>query len=84
MSVRGVLTALIPLSIMEANHPSTDASATFEHELKELIISAYGRGVTIEDMWEFPGPVSDAPNWRVTIEKVPPAERTYDPSLLEE
>ncbi|MFC7212540.1 hypothetical protein ACFQO4_00360 [Saliphagus sp. GCM10025334] len=87
MSVPSVITALTPLSIMEANHPSTsstDASAAFEHELKDLIISAYGRGAAVEHTWEFPGPVSDAPNWRVTIEKVPPAERTYDPSLLEE
>lgn len=61
-----------------------DTMAAFEHELRELILSAYGRGTTVEDTWEITSPVSDAPNWRVTIEKVPPAEQTYDPSLLEE
>lgn len=72
---------------MDTNRPSKsagDAMAAFEHELRELILSAYSRGTTIEDAWEINSPVSDAPNWRVTIEKVPPAERTYDPSLLEE
>ncbi|WP_436348702.1 hypothetical protein [Natronorubrum sp. FCH18a] len=72
---------------MDTNHPSKsagDAIGAFEHELRELILSAYSRGTAIEDTWEINSPVSDAPNWRVTIEKVPPGERTYDPSLLEE
>lgn len=72
---------------MESNPPTTSATDTttaFEHALEELILSAYGRGVPVEDAWEIDAPVSDAPSWRVTIEKESPAERTYEPSLLEE
>jgi len=71
---------------MDADRPSTpvDPSTEFEYQLEELVLSAYGRGATVETTLEFDGPVSDAPGWRVTIEKVPPVERTYDPTLLDE
>lgn len=64
--------------------PSADATNTFEHELGELILTAFGRGAAVEDTWEIASAVSDAPNWRVTIEKVPPANLTYEPTFLEE
>lgn len=72
---------------MAADHPSNpsaDATTAFDDELEELILSAYSGGATVEKTVEIDAPVSDAPNWRVTIEKVPPADRSYDPSLLEE
>lgn len=64
--------------------PSADATPAFEDELRAVLLAAFGRGITVETTWEIDSAVSDAPNWRVTIEKVPPAESTYDPSLLEE
>lgn len=71
---------------MAADQSSTSVHATtaFEHALREVILSAYSAGATVETTLEIDAPVSDAPNWRVTIEKEPPAERSYDPSLLEE
>lgn len=72
---------------MDANPPSdstADAIPSFEGELCELILAAYGRGTPVENTWEIDSGISDAPNWRVIIEKVPPAEREYTPSLLEE
>ncbi|MCU4744709.1 hypothetical protein OB955_19705 [Halobacteria archaeon AArc-m2/3/4] len=72
---------------MEPTPPSNssdDPTTAFENDLGELILAAYGRGAAIEDTWKIDGPVSDAPNWRVTIEKVPPEDLTYDPTILEE
>ncbi|WP_276253220.1 hypothetical protein [Halomontanus rarus] len=64
--------------------PSADATNTFEHELSELVLAGFGCGAAIEDTWEIASTVSDAPNWRVTIEKVPPENLTYEPTCLEE
>lgn len=68
----------------QSSNPAADATTAFEHALREVILSAYSAGATVETTLEIDAPVSDAPNWRVTIEKEPPAERSYDPALLEE
>lgn len=72
---------------MEANppsEPSAEATAVFERDLSELIRAAFGHGAAIEDTWEITSSVSDAPNWRVTVEKMPADEVTYEPEFLEE
>ncbi|MFC6716013.1 hypothetical protein ACFQGT_17860 [Natrialbaceae archaeon GCM10025810] len=72
---------------MESTDPPTpapDATVAFEQELEEMILTAFGRGAAVEGTWTISGPVADAPDWHVTIEKVPPAERTFDPTLLDE
>ncbi len=83
--------ALVPCAesstIMESTDPPTpspDATTAFERGLEELIITAFGSGAAIEGTWKIRGPVSDAPNWRVKIEKVPPEERMFEPTFLEE
>ncbi|PGF14226.1 hypothetical protein CP556_24785 [Natrinema sp. CBA1119] len=72
---------------MEATDPSepfADVTTAFEHDLQELILTAFGRGADIEGTWEIASSVSDAPNWRMTIEKISPTESTYEPTFLEE
>lgn len=72
---------------MDAHHPSdpvTDPTTAFEADLADLVLSAYSCGAVVENTVEIDAPASDAPNWRVTIEKVPPVERSYDPSLIDE
>ncbi|WP_226483168.1 hypothetical protein [Natrinema amylolyticum] len=68
----------------DPSNPSADTTAAFEHDLQDLILTAFGRGADIEDTWNIASPVSDAPNWWVTIEKRPLEERTYEPTFLEE
>ncbi|WP_137288354.1 hypothetical protein [Natronorubrum halophilum] len=73
---------------MDSNNlPETRAEATeaFEHELEALIIDAFACGATVADTWEITTPVSDAPNWSVTIEaKRSNDDSTFDPTFLEE
>ncbi len=85
--VRIVIDARALLPIMDANRPSspsTEATTAFEHDLTELLLSAFGCGAAIENTWTIPAPVSSAPDWKVTIEKIPPEDRGYEPTFLEE
>ncbi|MFP8955399.1 hypothetical protein ACLI4Y_01630 [Natrialbaceae archaeon A-CW3] len=69
------------------HQPSSDTSASerFEHELTELIATAFGSGTLVEGEWQLTSPVSAAPAWTVTIEKFDTDdEPAYDPEFLEE
>ena len=72
---------------MTTDETRPDATIDFEHQLTDLILSAFARGARIEQTWEITVPVSDAPNWTVTIEKSyddDQAETGYEPTLLTE
>lgn len=73
---------------MDANHPPetrAEATSTFEQELSELVTRAFARGAAIEDTWTITTPVSDVPDWSVTIEKqVSNGDRSFEPEFLEE
>ncbi|WP_247730916.1 hypothetical protein [Halovivax limisalsi] len=77
-----------PLSPALMDHsPSpdpADPTAAFRTRLADALLSAYARGATVETTHEIDGPCADAPGWRVTVEKVPPERRRYEPALLEE
>lgn len=62
-----------------------DATQQFERDLGDLIAAAFGRGAAIERTWEVTMPATDAPNWRVTIEKTYSEEApAYEPQFLDE
>ncbi|ELY56186.1 hypothetical protein C491_14602 [Natronococcus amylolyticus DSM 10524] len=72
---------------MESNHSphsTRDATAAFEHELQDLVLTAFGHGAAVEGTWEIVSPAADAPNWGVTIEKDTPDDRRFEPTVLEE
>lgn len=61
------------------------ATATFERELETLLVDAFARGAAVENTWDVTVPVSDAPDWSVTIEKRKSDDRpSYDPTCLDE
>ncbi|RQG98176.1 hypothetical protein EA472_18605 [Natrarchaeobius oligotrophus] len=63
----------------------TEATEQFERELVELITTSFARGAVIEDTWDVPTPVADAPDWSVTVEKRYSSDGSgYDPRFLEE
>lgn len=63
----------------------TDPTRRFERELRRLIADSFARGAAIERTWEITSPVTDAPNWSVTIEKTySDDEPSYEPRLLDE
>ncbi|MFP9190551.1 hypothetical protein [Natronosalvus vescus] len=65
--------------------PDTSAIERFEHELTELIATAFGSGTIVEGEWQLTSPVSAAPAWTVTIEKIETDdESAYKPEFLEE
>lgn len=64
--------------------PPADPTEEFQARLAEVLLTAYGRGAIVETTLEIEGPIADAPNWHVTIEKVRPTDRTYDPALLDD
>ncbi len=64
--------------------PSTESIAAFERDLHALVMDAFGRGVSVEGTWELAVPVSDAPDWTVTIERTDPITLAYEPEFLEE
>ncbi|RKD87983.1 hypothetical protein ATJ93_4469 [Halopiger aswanensis] len=63
----------------------SEHTEAFERDLEELIITAFSRGATVEGNWEIQIPVTDAPNWSVTITKHSLDEQSgYEPNLLDE
>lgn len=59
--------------------------ARFESSLEDIVLRAFARGGKVEGTWRIEPPVSDAPNWLVTVTKVDPAEEPgYEPSLIDE
>lgn len=45
------------------------ATARFERELEELVVGSFARGARVEGTWEITSPLSDTPDWTITIEK---------------
>jgi hypothetical protein len=87
MRVQRSRVVLRSLPIMESNHPPhspKDATAAFEHELQDLVLTAFGHGAAVEGTWEITAPATDAPNWDVKIEKHPADNRSFEPTALEE
>ncbi|ELZ07314.1 hypothetical protein [Natrialba aegyptia] len=57
---------------MNTNHSPedhTEATETFEADLKTLITSAFAHGAAIEATWVITTPLADAPDWIVTVER---------------
>lgn len=73
---------------MDSDTPTqelAEAIVAFEQALEELVLESYMEGVPVEGIWDITIPVTDAPNWAVTIEKLYTEEPSpYQPSLLEE
>lgn len=72
---------------MESNHSPhspNDATTAFEHELQDLVLTAFGQGAAVEGTWEIISPATDAPNWDVRIEKHTPGNHSFEPTVLEE
>lgn len=62
-----------------------EAMARFEAALEDIVLEAFARGGKIEGTWRIEPPVTDAPNWLVTVTKVDPTgEARYEPSLIDE
>lgn len=70
----------------DINTQEIDASTTsFEQALERLVLESFTDGVKVEGTWDITVPVTDAPNWTVTIEKTySEGDAPYQPSLLEE
>lgn len=77
-----------------ASEPAMDSQPTdgranretpFEQSLKQFLLDTYTNGHAIEGEWHVTVPLSDAPDWMVTITKSYSEENSsYQPSLLEE
>lgn len=59
--------------------------AWFESALEDIVLTAFARGGRIEGTWRIEPPLTDAPNWLVTVTKVDSAgEPGYEPTLIDE
>lgn len=77
-----------------ASEPTMDSHTTdgranreipFEQSLKQFLLNTYTIGHAIEGEWHVTVPLSDAPDWMVTITKSYSDENSsYQPTLLEE
>jgi hypothetical protein len=57
----------------------------FEQSLEQFLLNAYTNGHEVEGEWQITVPISDAPDWLVTITKTYSEEASsYQPTLLEE
>ncbi|THE66716.1 hypothetical protein D8Y22_00910 [Salinadaptatus halalkaliphilus] len=68
--------------------PETTRDSTrqpsFEDALEALVVSAFANNERVEGEWQIVTPLTAAPNWLVTVEKVyDDEEPAYDPDLLE-
>lgn len=71
------------------NTPPTDRRGTegspFEQTLRQLLLDAYTAGHTVEGEWTITVPITDTPDWTVTISKSYSGEdSSYQPTILEE
>lgn len=56
----------------------------FNRELTDLIASAFARGAVVERTWDVTLPVTDVPNWTVTIRKTGGDAPAADSDRLDE
>lgn len=62
-----------------------DATVAFERALERVVLESFTKGVRVAGTWNITVPVTDAPDWTITIKKSYSREApAYDPSLLEE
>ena len=64
---------------------TSDETTAFEQALERLVLGSFTDGVPLEGRWDITVPVTDAPNWTVTIERLySEADSPHEPTLLEE
>ena len=62
-----------------------DSSSDFQRSLEGVLLDAFARGISIEQQWEIPAPVSGAPGWSVDITRTSDGrEPNHIPDLLDE
>lgn len=66
------------------NRRDNEAPA-FQRILEQFLLNAYTDGHTVEGEWNVTVPITDAPNWMVTVTKSYSEEdSSYQPAILEE
>lgn len=67
------------------NQQLSEIIAAFKRDLERLVLDSYAKGIPVEGAWEITIPVTDAPDWTVTIEKTYSEEPSpYQPGILKE
>lgn len=63
----------------------TDQGIPFEQSLEQFLLEAYTYGHAIEGEWQVTVPISDAPDWTVTITRsYSEEESSYQPTFIKE